>query len=184
MKKLLMLILFLLISGIAFAEIIYLKDGKKIEGKIIEKTDEFIIVDLDIGLNIKYYLDEIDKIDEEGVVIQSQNEEDVKAIIKNAVGYVKKEVTDVQHMAKVALARGNLMSLSSSIEMYASRHNYQYPTDMNEVIQESPHIKQNYCEEEVNGLKYNCELSKEGYTISVQVGPEVYQISTGGIMTP
>jgi len=45
-----------------FAETIIMKSGKTIEAKIIEKTDEYIKVDID-GIPTTYYLDEILRID-------------------------------------------------------------------------------------------------------------------------
>ncbi len=41
---------------------IYLKDGKKIEGKLIEKTDKYVKIDF-YGTVITYYNDEIDRIE-------------------------------------------------------------------------------------------------------------------------
>jgi len=45
MKKLILLILILLTSQIAFAETITLTSGQVIEGEIVERTDDFIKVD-------------------------------------------------------------------------------------------------------------------------------------------
>lgn len=52
----------LLFSISALAETITLKSGKKVEGKIIEKTDESIKIDFH-GVGITYYFDEIEAID-------------------------------------------------------------------------------------------------------------------------
>ncbi len=43
-------------------DIVYLKSGKIIKGKIKEQTDKFIKVDPGFGVDITYYFDEIDKI--------------------------------------------------------------------------------------------------------------------------
>ena len=47
----------------AFAETIILKSGEKIEGKIIEKTDDYIKIDL-YGVPIPYYFEDIERIEE------------------------------------------------------------------------------------------------------------------------
>ncbi|MDD4955678.1 MAG: tetratricopeptide repeat protein [Candidatus Omnitrophica bacterium] len=50
----------------AFAETIVLKSGKTIEGKILEKTEKSVKVDIS-GIPITYYLDEIQTIDSEKI---------------------------------------------------------------------------------------------------------------------
>jgi len=66
MKKLLIVLVCLgfLLSSIAFADTITIKSGKTIEGKIVERTDEYIKIDFH-GVPIIYYLDEIESIDGE-----------------------------------------------------------------------------------------------------------------------
>lgn len=61
-----MILLFLIIFNIptsVFAETIILKSRQKIEGKIIERTDECIKIDF-YGVILTYYLDEIDSIEQ------------------------------------------------------------------------------------------------------------------------
>jgi len=60
-KKIISVAFFLYLPFSLFAETIILKSGKKIEGKIVEKTDDFIKVDL-YGVPIKYYFDQIENI--------------------------------------------------------------------------------------------------------------------------
>lgn len=57
-------ILFLLIINLplVFADTIILKSGRRIEGKISEKTDKYIKVDTD-DLNLTFWLDEIEKVE-------------------------------------------------------------------------------------------------------------------------
>ncbi len=85
-------IAFLLFIGLsfpfsAFAETIVLKSGKKVEGKIIEKTDKYIKVDFD-GVPLTYFFDMIERIEGEqkpvpkntstdGTKLQSFNEQAV-----------------------------------------------------------------------------------------------------------
>lgn len=57
-----LLLLVFLFPVIIFAETIILKSGQKIEGKIIEKTNEYIKIDFQ-GASLTYFLDEIESID-------------------------------------------------------------------------------------------------------------------------
>jgi len=68
MKKVLILIAFVLIPMIVHAETIKLKSGKTIEGKIVERNDKFIKVDRGIGVGIPYYLDEIESVGEKTAI--------------------------------------------------------------------------------------------------------------------
>jgi len=62
MKKAIISVLgILLLSSFCFAETVYLKSGKTIEGKILEKTDKYVKIDFE-GVVLTYYLDEIAKI--------------------------------------------------------------------------------------------------------------------------
>jgi len=63
MKKLVLFSLVLITSG-AFAETIMLTSGKVIEGRIIERTDKIITVEIARGLSISYPLGKIENIDE------------------------------------------------------------------------------------------------------------------------
>lgn len=62
MKKTLLIISFLFLSfSFCYAEIIYLKNGTKIEGTIVEETDEFVKIDLlDLGAVLNYNKSDID----------------------------------------------------------------------------------------------------------------------------
>ena len=66
MKKIIfgMTCLVWLISVNAFAATIYFKDGKKVEGQIVEKTDRALKVNVQ-GITLTYYMDEIDRIEGE-----------------------------------------------------------------------------------------------------------------------
>ncbi|MCX5705006.1 MAG: tetratricopeptide repeat protein [Candidatus Omnitrophica bacterium] len=86
-------------AGISFAEIISLKSGKTVEGKIIEETDKYIKLDFE-GVLLTYFLDEIVAIDGKSVtVVQStslsvdkSNKLDPQDIFKNigpAVVYIE-----------------------------------------------------------------------------------------------
>lgn len=60
----LLLIIGLFLPVLSFAETIILKSGKKIEGKIVERTDEYIKVDSGIGMALTYFFDMIESIKE------------------------------------------------------------------------------------------------------------------------
>lgn len=61
---LMQVILFLLIAGLPFlfAETIILKSGRQIEGRIIEKTEQYIKIEIE-GILLTYWLDEIERIE-------------------------------------------------------------------------------------------------------------------------
>jgi len=64
MKILTLIIALIFITTFSSADIITLKSGGIIEGKIIEQTDDVIKVDTGIGVSISYFLDEIENIKE------------------------------------------------------------------------------------------------------------------------
>lgn len=74
MRLVVNLILGLFFFNFSFAETIVLKSGKVVEEKIVERTDEYIKVDL-FGVPLTYYLDEIESIDGESVVLTLSKEE-------------------------------------------------------------------------------------------------------------
>ncbi len=61
-NKFLVISSFLLITIASHAETIQFKSGDTVEGKIVEQTNEFIKVDLGVGVGITYYLDDIESI--------------------------------------------------------------------------------------------------------------------------
>ena len=62
MKLILSTIAVFFLSSLCFAETVVLKSGKTVEGKLIEKTDEYIKIDF-LGAPLTYFLDEIESID-------------------------------------------------------------------------------------------------------------------------
>lgn len=51
-------------SKVTFAETLYLKNGRKVQGKIVEKNEKFTKVDVS-GVKVTYYADEIDHVQED-----------------------------------------------------------------------------------------------------------------------
>lgn len=63
MKNILMMVCFLLAaSSHAFADTVYLKSGRVVEGNIIERSDRQIKIDVN-GMTLTYYMDEVDRVD-------------------------------------------------------------------------------------------------------------------------
>jgi len=62
MTKLLTTLSILFIATAALAETIILKSSKEIKGTIVEKTDEYLKVEIMDGVSVTYYLDEINEI--------------------------------------------------------------------------------------------------------------------------
>lgn len=69
MKKriLFYVILGMLVNSLAWADVIYLNNGKKIEGKVLEQSPEHVKIDVR-GVPLTYFADEIDRVEtKEGV---------------------------------------------------------------------------------------------------------------------
>ena len=65
MKKIILIFTFLfLIASVCSAETIYLKNGRAIKGKIVEKKEGQVKIDAN-GMMLTYYVDEIDRIEGE-----------------------------------------------------------------------------------------------------------------------
>ena len=63
MKKFIFLFFIAVFIGFnSFADTVYFKDGKSIEGQIIEKTDEYVRLDFE-GMILTYWLDEIERLE-------------------------------------------------------------------------------------------------------------------------
>jgi len=90
-RKVFILVLSLLfISSLAFAETIHLKSGKTYEGKIVERTDEYIKIDIGVGFPITYFLDEIERIDKTSHTDISEKTNDISLsgiYINNIYGF-------------------------------------------------------------------------------------------------
>lgn len=60
MKKYFILFFVCIIALPAFAEALKFKDGKVVEGKIVEETNQYIKMDVGIGVDVTYYKDELE----------------------------------------------------------------------------------------------------------------------------
>lgn len=91
-KSLLAALLFFLFSGqVLYAEILILKSGRKIEANIIEKNEQFVVIDFK-GTPITYYAFEVESIDGEPVVAKPKREDKdiIRAEIISPEEYLKR----------------------------------------------------------------------------------------------
>jgi hypothetical protein len=86
MKKLILTILIILtVASSVHAAVVILKNGKKLEGDIIARTTQFIKIDIGIGVDLTYYLEDIESIDgfkivtDDGVFFNLDPEEEINA---------------------------------------------------------------------------------------------------------
>ncbi len=72
MKNVLVIICFLLAaSSYAFADTVYLKSGRVVEGNILERSDSQVKIDAN-GITLTYYMDEVDRIESAQGVLANQ----------------------------------------------------------------------------------------------------------------
>jgi len=101
MKKLLTTLSILLIATVSYAETITLTSGKVIEGEIIERTDELIKVDLGIGVNTTYYMDEVENIEVQSTDKTEKQKQAEYVVMK----YVPEFSTSVFYLGDQEVAR-------------------------------------------------------------------------------
>lgn len=101
-KKVILFLIMLCIvyfSNVVFAETITLKSGKKIEGKIIEKTDKYIKLDF-YGASLTYFIDEIEFIDGQKIANKESSDNSGKKI---DLEKTEKSVSDVSSEINAAV---------------------------------------------------------------------------------
>ncbi len=69
----------LIFSPTSLAEVIHLKSGQTIEGKIVERTDKYVCIDF-YGTKLTYYQDEIDHIEEGSAKAEEDKKADVSSV--------------------------------------------------------------------------------------------------------
>lgn len=74
----------------AFADTITLKSGQEIEGRIVERTAESVKME-SFGVEVTYFMDEIDKINAEAVVGSVQEPADVSSVVEEEIGVAEEE---------------------------------------------------------------------------------------------
>lgn len=93
--------------------------------------------------------------------------------------------------ANDALSQSTLRALSTATESFGTTNSGNYPTDQASLTEATPtYISTNYCNQTISGYTYTCTNELSGYTyIATPVnvgtsGTTVYQIVTGGVLTP
>ena len=104
------------------AEILILKNGKTIEGKILEKTDKYIKVDI-LDMPITYYLDDVETIDGQKI-IQEPVEQNVTAqqnvTVEQKVVPIKEEVPPLPAAVEKKLSLGELKEAQECLQKATS----------------------------------------------------------------
>jgi sRNA-binding regulator protein Hfq len=94
MKKIAIFLILLAGTFTCFAAEIYLKNGKKVQGKIIEQTDYFVKIDFE-GIPLTYWKYEIDKIAEDKPEVKVDKE----ATVADEKAYLRK-IMEIASMAR------------------------------------------------------------------------------------
>lgn len=68
----------------SFAEAVYLKSGKKVEGKIVERTDKYIKLDEGIGVDIPYFLNDIERIEDNAPLTVNSKDKGILTAVADA----------------------------------------------------------------------------------------------------
>jgi hypothetical protein len=73
MRKYILFFVVCWIASPAFAEVLKLKSGKVVEGKIVEQGDDFVKIDREIGIEITYFLSEVETIDGKEIPVKKND---------------------------------------------------------------------------------------------------------------
>lgn len=125
MRKLIcLLILMMMAVGIASAETVHLKSGKKIKGEIIEETNDYIRIDF-CGVPLTYYFNEIEYVQSDIQPRQNLKSSDTEVIYpdaetpilqKNFLWKVRLDTNTVYILGSIHLAKKDLYPLDKTIE--------------------------------------------------------------------
>jgi len=123
---LLFVLAFVLFTGYVEANTIILDSGKTYEGAIVERGDNYIKVDLDVGVPITFYLDEIDSIDgkpleeevPEAVVVEEPDDAQILFVDegKSFIWEVKSDTTTAYILGSIHVADESFYPLPVAIE--------------------------------------------------------------------
>lgn len=93
--------------------------------------------------------------------------------------------------ANDSAAQGNLRTLSTASETFATSNSGQYPTAIGQLTGATPpYLSRNLCSTTLSGYNYACSWSIGEYTFTATplttgtTGTTTYTISTGGVLTP
>ena len=118
------------LTSTAFADTVYLKNGKSVSGKIIERTDQYIKLDFD-GTSLTYWTDEIETIQQESTYSPEEVVETVVVPSRKPSGgkgkvflwEAKSANNTVYILGSIHLAKPSLYPLDKRIEDAFKRSN-------------------------------------------------------------
>ncbi len=123
-----------------FAETIHLKNGKTVEGKIIEKTKEYIKLDVD-GITLTYYSDQIaadNPQDTSSQKPQAESSHQKKSFLKYQITqkYLIKAISDTIFMKlSIAVPRNEIAHAEiSNIKIFPNPNTTFKDTDGNDIV--------------------------------------------------
>jgi len=162
-------------SIFVFCETIVLKSGRTVEGKILEKTDKYIKVDIE-GIPITYYLDDIESINGAKEVSSSVNKNNF-AGIPEKTSNVKNEYTpeSVTHEIFSILPSGNeayLILLNKGMVCLHQGNYDQAIAEFNKAIELNSRLPHAYNN---RGIAYwrkgNYDQALADFTKSIEISP-------------
>ena len=156
MKKTFLLLLLVIVIWFPIcseAETITLKSGQEIEGKILEKTDQMVIVEWN-GVRVSYNLNEVSSISENSSQPQQPETQNASDNSSNALSpqeafdngnkYAKREMFDeaiVEFTKAIELNPNYALAYSNRATAYIRQKNYtQAITDCDRAIQINPDL--------------------------------------------
>ena len=102
--------MFLLMNSLVYADVIYLKSGDIIKGKIIEQGDEFIKIDSSSrGATITFYINDVDRIEkseEQRLEPAAEKEQSIPMDVEGMLDEAEKRMNDpdVRPVKKILLS--------------------------------------------------------------------------------
>lgn len=93
--------------------------------------------------------------------------------------------------ANDSAAQGNLRTLSTASETYATSNSGQYPTAMTDLTGATPpYLSRSLCSTTLSGFSYACTWAAASYSFVATPlstgtsGTTIFTITTGGVLTP
>jgi len=115
----LIIISLLLFTHFASADTLILKNGKTVEGKIIEKTDEYIKIEFE-SIPLTFFLDEIEAVEQEIPAIITKTEEQKeklkKKLLRDGIVDVIYDIKAVTPDEKTSKIKAKLLEYEESGE--------------------------------------------------------------------
>lgn len=102
-----------LVVGVVLAEKVTLKSGRIIEGKIIERADDYFRID-DEGIEIMYLKDEIEKIEPDSINAEVDKESHDSELVESATQHILKE----EYAYAAQILKNEVVSQPDKYELY------------------------------------------------------------------